>query len=85
MATDSSTTWDIVVDHTDLVVAFGGLPLKNTAMMPGGATRHPTATTSQYRARSGWLVSTSPLARRNHRDRRPARRSAPLDCACARL
>ncbi|BBX97024.1 molybdopterin guanine dinucleotide-containing S/N-oxide reductase [Mycobacterium lacus] len=57
-----TTTWDVIVDHTDLLVVFGGLPLKNTAVMPGGATCHPDRDyVGQYRARGGRLVSISPL------------------------
>lgn len=57
-----TTTWDVIVEHTDLLVTFGGLPLKNTAVMPGGASRHPDRDwVRQYRARGGALVSMSPL------------------------
>lgn len=35
-----ATTWPVIAAHTDLVVAFGGIPLKNTAVSPGGITRH---------------------------------------------
>lgn len=36
----SSTTWSHIVAETDTVVAFGGIPLKNTFVSPGGQTRH---------------------------------------------
>ncbi|MDI3313814.1 MAG: molybdopterin guanine dinucleotide-containing S/N-oxide reductase [Mycobacterium sp.] len=56
------TTWDVIVEHTDLLVAFGGLPLKNTAVTPGGATRHLDRDyLTRYRSRGGRLVSVSPL------------------------
>ncbi|OBI91106.1 molybdopterin guanine dinucleotide-containing S/N-oxide reductase [Mycobacterium asiaticum] len=57
-----STTWDVIIEHTDLLVAFGGLPLKNTSVMPGGTTRHPDRDhIADYRAGGGRLVSVSPL------------------------
>jgi biotin/methionine sulfoxide reductase len=35
-----ATTWPVIVEHTDLIVCFGGVPLKNTHVNPGGVTRH---------------------------------------------
>ncbi len=35
-----ATAWDVIARHTDLMVAFGGLPLKNTFVAPGGNARH---------------------------------------------
>jgi biotin/methionine sulfoxide reductase len=35
-----ATSWDVVARETDLLVAFGGLPLKNLSVVPGGVTRH---------------------------------------------
>lgn len=35
-----ATQWPIIVEHTGLIVAFGGIPLKNTDVSPGGVTRH---------------------------------------------
>jgi biotin/methionine sulfoxide reductase len=34
------TSWTTVVLHTDLFVAFGGLPLKNSQVNAGGTSRH---------------------------------------------
>lgn len=34
------TAWPIIAEQTDLIVAFGGIPLKNTSVSPGGATQH---------------------------------------------
>jgi biotin/methionine sulfoxide reductase len=34
------TSWTDIVSHTDLFVAFGGLPLKNSQIHAGGTTRH---------------------------------------------
>jgi len=35
-----ATTWPTILEHTDLVVAFGGMNPKNTWVTPGGVTRH---------------------------------------------
>ena len=35
-----ATAWPTIVENTDLFVCFGGLPLKNTAVKPGGVGRH---------------------------------------------
>lgn len=33
-------SWTQIAENTDLVVAFGGLPTKNVAVVPGGVTTH---------------------------------------------
>lgn len=38
--TQRGTDWALIAEHTELVVAFGGIPLKNTFVSPGGATVH---------------------------------------------
>ena len=38
-----ATTWSDILDHTDLVVAFGGMNTKNAWVVPGGVTRHTLA------------------------------------------
>ncbi len=35
-----ATTWNVIAKHTELLVAFGGLPHKNTFVAPGGMARH---------------------------------------------
>ncbi|PXY29414.1 molybdopterin oxidoreductase [Prauserella coralliicola] len=56
-------TWGTIAAHTDLVVAFGGLPLKNVSVTPGGNTEHPTATALSTIGESGVeLAVVSPLA-----------------------
>lgn len=35
-----ATAWPTIVEQTDLFVCFGGLPLKNAAVKPGGIGRH---------------------------------------------
>ncbi|WP_430335590.1 molybdopterin guanine dinucleotide-containing S/N-oxide reductase [Rhodococcus sp. ACT016] len=57
-----STNWDVIADHTDLMVCFGGVPLKNTAVNSGGTSEHPTrAALDRLRDRGGEVVSISPL------------------------
>jgi biotin/methionine sulfoxide reductase len=36
------TSWPTIVEHTDLVVAFGGIPAKNVFVTYGGVTQHHT-------------------------------------------
>ncbi len=36
------TSWPTIVEHTDLVVAFGGIPAKNVFVTHGGMTQHHT-------------------------------------------
>jgi len=35
-----TTSWDSIVENTDLLVAFGGIPLKNGQVTPGGIGEH---------------------------------------------
>ncbi len=57
-----STSWDVIVEHTDLMVSFGGLALKNTGVNHGGTTDHPTRDALQrLRKRGGRIVAISPL------------------------
>lgn len=34
------TTWPVIAEHTDYIVAFGGLPVQTGMVSPGGATEH---------------------------------------------
>ncbi|GAA5123620.1 molybdopterin-dependent oxidoreductase [Haloechinothrix salitolerans] len=34
------TSWQVLAEHTELMVCVGGLPAKNTAVAPGGVSRH---------------------------------------------
>jgi biotin/methionine sulfoxide reductase len=42
------TSWKSIADHADLVVAFGGIPTRNTQVTPGGVGEHTTR---------GWLAA----------------------------
>ncbi|MGI8475114.1 MAG: molybdopterin-dependent oxidoreductase, partial [Thermomicrobiales bacterium] len=35
-----ASAWPVIVEQTDLIVAFGGIPLKNTSVSPGGVSHH---------------------------------------------
>ena len=57
-----STAWEVIVEHTDLLVCFGGLALKNTGTNHGGTTGHPARDAlRRFRDRGGRIVSFSPL------------------------
>ncbi|MGE2836699.1 molybdopterin guanine dinucleotide-containing S/N-oxide reductase [Mycobacterium sp. SMC-4] len=57
-----STQWDVIVDHTDLMVCFGGVALKNTGVNHGGTTAHPARDAlDRFTGRGGRVVSVSPL------------------------
>ena len=36
------TSWQVIVENTDLIVVFGGIPLKNATVNAGGVSRHRT-------------------------------------------
>lgn len=57
-----STDWEVITEHTDLLVCFGGLALKNTGINHGGTTVHPARDAlRRMRERGGKIVSLSPL------------------------
>jgi biotin/methionine sulfoxide reductase len=59
---DRATAWPVLARHTELFVCFGGIPLKNTAVSPGGASRHPVREHLRAaRARGAEFVLVSPL------------------------
>lgn len=35
-----ATSWNVIARDTELLVAFGGIPIKNTFVAPGGMARH---------------------------------------------
>ena len=73
---DRATAWSVLERHTELFVCFGGIPLKNTMVTPGGASRHPTRDHLRAaKARGARVRAGEPAARRPARVRR--RRVAP--------
>ena len=56
------TTWPSIVENTELVVAFGGLPLKNTQVSPGGTGNHAQKSYMQQAKEKGVeFVNISPI------------------------
>ncbi len=73
---DRATAWSVLERHTELFVCFGGIPLKNTMVSPGGASRHPARDHLRAaRARGAEFVLVSPL--RSDLARIRGRRVAP--------
>src|SRR5271170_6053880 len=57
-----ATAWPVIAEHTDLLVAFGGLSPKNSVVASGGIGRHTMAPAlASAVARGCRLVSVSPL------------------------
>ncbi|WP_169330744.1 molybdopterin-dependent oxidoreductase [Kineosphaera limosa] len=72
VVTAFATTWDVIAEHTDVLLCFGGIPLKNTGTDSGGTADHPVpAAVDQARRRGVRIVSVSPL-RDDLRDAAPA-------------
>ncbi|WP_079132630.1 molybdopterin-dependent oxidoreductase [Streptomyces nanshensis] len=58
----SASSWPTIARHTELIVAFGGMPAKNVHVNPGGVTRHRTRGRLETLAESGTrVVLVSPL------------------------
>ena len=56
------TSWPSIIEHTDLLVAFGGLPSSNAQVSSGGAGRHVQRDYIRDAADAGVsLVNVSPL------------------------
>lgn len=67
--TQRSTTWRSILEHTELIVAFGGMAVKNASVTPGGITEHRVAAHLEEAADRGIVCELfSPL-----RDDAPAR------------
>lgn len=57
------TTWNVLSEHTDLFVCFGGIPAKNVQINAGGISRHTVRESlERARARGAEFVTISPLA-----------------------
>ena len=56
------TDWQSICDHTELMICFGGLPLRNTQITSGGAGVHDIGVWLRKAAQSGVrLVCVSPM------------------------
>jgi biotin/methionine sulfoxide reductase len=38
----NGSSWPTIIENTELIVAFGGIPAKNVFVTPGGVTKHVT-------------------------------------------
>lgn len=57
-----ATRWTVIAEHTQLVVLFGGLPMRNMQICDGGASRHRMADNlKRCVARGVRFVNISPL------------------------
>ncbi|EFV14500.1 molybdopterin-dependent oxidoreductase [Segniliparus rugosus] len=57
-----ATSWNVIAERTELLVAFGGVALKNSSVNPGGSSVHPARQSAQRLVdRGGRIVSVSPL------------------------
>lgn len=60
--TSGLTDWPVIREHTELVVAFGGIPRKNTGVNPGGVARHTAGDHLRAAVEEGLdVVAVSPL------------------------
>lgn len=56
------TSWDVLAQHCELFIAFGGVPLKNAQVTAGGAMRHRVKAGLNAMARAGTrFISITPL------------------------
>jgi biotin/methionine sulfoxide reductase len=56
------TSWDVVCEHTELFISFGGLSEKNSAVGPGGISRHGTRSAVQRAREAGCrFVDITPI------------------------
>ena len=61
-----NVTWDQVAEHTDTVLAFGGMALKNSDVASGGISRHIERDAMAKAARRGAsILRHQPIARRH--------------------
>jgi biotin/methionine sulfoxide reductase len=57
-----ATTWDVICDHTELFISFGGLSEKNTAVAGGGIANHGTRGQVDRARRAGCrFVDVTPI------------------------
>ena len=57
-----NVTWEQVVEHTEVVLAFGGMALKNSRVASGGISRHTERESMRLAAARGCrFISVSPL------------------------
>ncbi|HEV2635409.1 MAG TPA: molybdopterin-dependent oxidoreductase [Actinocrinis sp.] len=58
----AGSSWPTLIEHTELIVAFGGIPAKNVFVTPGGVTKHVTpGALADLAARGVGVALISPL------------------------
>jgi biotin/methionine sulfoxide reductase len=58
----NGSSWPTIIENTELIVAFGGIPAKNVFVTPGGVTKHVTPGALDALAQRGVRVTLiSPL------------------------
>jgi biotin/methionine sulfoxide reductase len=58
----AASSWPTIIENTELIVAFGGMPAKNVFVTPGGVTKHVTPGALDQLAERGVQVALiSPL------------------------
>ena len=60
-----NVTWDQIAEHTDFVLAFGGMALKNSMVASGGISRHIEPDAMRRRRARGARSRHQPAARRH--------------------
>ena len=57
-----NVTWEQIIEHSDIVLAFGGMALQKSCVAPGGVSRHiERESMRQAAARGCRFISVSPL------------------------
>lgn len=60
--TGNHTTWDGIERHSELIVAFGGLPWRNAQIQGGGSARHEASAALRNAVANGaHLINVSPV------------------------
>lgn len=60
--TGNHSTWDGIVSHSELIVAFGGLPWRNAQIQGGGTGRHEASAALRQAVGNGArLINVSPV------------------------
>ncbi len=62
VVTAFATTWDVIAEHTDVLLCVGGIPVKNTGTDSGGAADHPVPAALARAQQRVAMLSVSPLA-----------------------
>jgi biotin/methionine sulfoxide reductase len=62
MGSGDTTSWDVIAEHTDLWVMFGGVPMKNTQVESGGVVSHTArGRLADAKARGTRFVAITPV------------------------